>query len=94
MMKYSIALLVGCFFGCSDTSVQEQPKPWFENEANKRGFDFIYESGFNGTPKYPEIFGGGAALLDVDGDGDLDVMLCKAVQYIIQFKERQQTNFF
>ena len=24
-------------------------------------------------PKYPEIFGGGAALLDVEGDGDLDI---------------------
>ena len=72
-MKYIIALLFCCFFACSDTSVQEQPTPWFENESDERGFNFVYTSGFNGTPKYPEIFGGGAALLDVEGDGDLDV---------------------
>ena len=73
MIKYTVTFFVCCFAGCSETSVQEQPKPWFENEAEERGFTFVYESGFNGTPQYPEIFGGGAALLDIESDGDLDI---------------------
>ncbi len=73
-----------CIIGCSETSVQEQPKPWFENEAEERGFAFVYESGFNGTPQYPEIFGGGAALLDIESDGD-----CHEVTRLILFSHIQ-----
>ena len=45
---------------------------WFEEQAAERGIDFVHESGFDGTPMLPDIVGGGAALVDVDGDGDLD----------------------
>ncbi|MBT4583766.1 MAG: CRTAC1 family protein [Phycisphaerae bacterium] len=89
MMKYAVAIFLCCVAGCSETSVQEQPKPWFENEAEERGFTFVYESGFNGTPQYPEIFGGGSALLDVEGDGDLDI-------YVVQggsIHDPTQTTF-
>ena len=72
-MRCFLALFALCFVGCSDSPVEDHAKPWFENEASERGFDFNYESGFNGTPMYPEIFGGGVALLDVEGDGDLDM---------------------
>ena len=52
--------------------------PWFVEEAALRGIDFQHRSGFDGTPMLPDIVGGGAALLDVDGDGDLDAYLVQS----------------
>ena len=69
-------LLVVCLFclGCSGNP--EEPKvekPWFSEEAKTRGIDFVFESGFNAFPYNPEIISGGVALLDVDGDSDIDI---------------------
>ena len=52
--------------------------PWFVEEARERGIDFEHHSGFDGTPMLPDIVGGGAALVDVDGDGDLDAYLVQS----------------
>ena len=49
--------------------------PWFVEEAASRGIVFNHRSGYSEHPLLPEIVGGGAALLDVDGDGDLDAYL-------------------
>ncbi len=55
---------------------------WFVDEAGARGLDFEHRSGFTrGTglrPLLPEIVGGGAALADFDGDGDLDAYLVQS----------------
>ncbi len=63
------ALLGACIgvAGCGSDSA-----PWFADEAKARGLDFHHVSGFAGRPLLPEITGGGAALADFDGDGDLD----------------------
>jgi hypothetical protein len=49
--------------------------PWFEEQATERGLVFEHRSGHEGRHWMPEIMGGGGALLDADGDGDLDAYL-------------------
>jgi len=53
--------------------------PWFEDIAASAGLTFTHRSGHEGTAyRLPEIMGGGAALFDMDGDGDLDVLLVQS----------------
>ena len=54
MNRICAVLLTSCAMSCSETNQNELPfQPWLLNEAADRGFEFIYESGFDGTPKYP-----------------------------------------
>lgn len=47
----------------------------FVDRAADWGLTFTYASGQTGELYFPEIMGGGAALFDYDGDGDLDAFL-------------------
>lgn len=47
----------------------------FEDRAAESGLDFMHRNGATGRHFLPEIMGAGAALMDVDADGDLDVFL-------------------
>jgi hypothetical protein len=49
--------------------------PLFTEEAAAAGLDFVHFNGASGKLYFPEIMGSGGALLDYDGDGDLDVFL-------------------
>ena len=54
---------------------QFQPKSLpiqLENQAESRGLAFTYLAGGTEDYRLPEIMGGGVALFDADGDGDLD----------------------
>ena len=68
-------ILVGCSEPPQQSQHAEMVEPWFTEEAKERGLDFVWKSGFEGNPYLPEIASGGVALLDVDGDGDVDIYL-------------------
>ncbi len=53
----------------------DRSDPLFVERAQDAGLDFIHFSGRSGHFYQPEIMGPGVALLDHDGDGDLDVYL-------------------
>ena len=54
------------------------PTPLFSEVASRVGLDFKHFNGASGEFYLPEIVGSGAALLDYDGDGDLDVYLIQS----------------
>ena len=67
---YSLAFLL--LFGC--VGLKEDREAFsFEDEAQQRGIEFVYQSGMTDQFRLPEIMGGGVALIDSDQDGDLDL---------------------
>jgi hypothetical protein len=75
----AVALLA---LGAAGTACGSAPPPeaavWFEECARERGIDFVHVRADTMRYQFPEIMGGGVALLDADGDGHLDVYLVQS----------------
>jgi enediyne biosynthesis protein E4 len=65
-----LLLLVALLLSCKSS---RYTVPLFEDVARQTGLDFWQFSGATGDFRLPEIMGSGAALIDYDNDGDLDV---------------------
>src|SRR4030095_15104323 len=59
--------------GTTDNS--HTASPIFTEVADQTGLDFQYYNGMTGELFLPEIMGSGAAFLDFDNDGDLDIFI-------------------
>ncbi len=74
----ALAAPPGCTPSARDggpTSGPASAPPWFADVTDEVGLDFVHEAGTVGDYFMPEIMGSGAALLDFDGDGRLDIYL-------------------
>jgi hypothetical protein len=73
-------LLVLVFAACSRKPASESANnnSWFREIAQETGLKFEHVNGATGRYYMPEIMGAGCALLDYDGDGDLDVLLVQS----------------
>lgn len=80
-----VILLPGCNTqGPEGTRAGREPPrseaaPWFEEVAAEVGIDFQHQSGHQpGRYPFPEVACGGGALVDVNGDGYLDLYLVQS----------------
>src|SRR5688572_28223297 len=75
LLLWAASLAAACGGGgaapAADRAV-DQPA-WFVDRAKESGLDFVHVNGMSGELYYPEMFGPGVGLIDIDNDDDLDI---------------------
>ncbi|HEY8548377.1 MAG TPA: CRTAC1 family protein [Vicinamibacterales bacterium] len=72
----AVATLISAHAGTAGGAAP--PAVAFREAAAATGLAFVHDAGADGQFRLPEIMGSGVALLDYDGDGDLDVFVLQA----------------
>ncbi|MGH9383343.1 MAG: CRTAC1 family protein [Vicinamibacterales bacterium] len=67
-------LLAGSVAVLALAAAQSRPPVTFTDVTEHAGIRFIHHNGAAGNKWYPELFGGGVAVLDIDGDAWPDVL--------------------
>src|SRR5262245_8491209 len=72
------AVFLGFALGCGRSPTNPAPEaptgpPWFEDITREVGLDFVHDRGPTGTYFMPQQVGSGAAFLDFNNDGRLDI---------------------
>ncbi|MEM8933398.1 MAG: CRTAC1 family protein, partial [Acidobacteriota bacterium] len=68
--------------GWSTTTLAAPPTgPIFDDVTTASGLDFVHWNARTGALYFPEMTGGGGALFDADGDGDLDIYLVQSAHF-------------
>jgi len=73
--RIALAIGLGAFGLVVTLPTRGADLPLFRDVAEESGLRFRHFTGSSGEYFMPEIMGAGGALLDYDGDGDLDVLL-------------------
>ena len=76
------------------TQIEAPVNVWFEEVAEARGLSFHHDSGHQLRHYNPEIMVGGAALFDMDNDGDLDVYLVQSGSILTEPSDRPPNQLF
>lgn len=69
-------------------------QPWFEEISDNSNLTFTHVSGHVERNYFPEIMAGGAALFDMDNDGDLDAYLIQSSSLTKPREERSPNRLY